>query len=250
MNNVLPELNDGLDIRFCFLEKGKDPDEICQEDSGALNTYFNNSMRLSEYMIDSAKENLDLNNIEDKVKFIQNIKNLSGKLPDGIFKKLFIQEIKKISQVNLSEDSKENTSEKINTDNKSVELSKIDSVVLSTLLKFPKLSENLEEYITELTLSPKIKEMISLIPKYKNKDTYILNKFLEEDDEIKNLFINHSSINVLDNDIETAAQTITSIIENHKKTKQDKEYNVILDKFSQGEDLTLEEREVLKNYKK
>jgi uncharacterized coiled-coil DUF342 family protein len=112
------------------------------------------------------------------------------------------------------------------------------------------LSENLEEYITELTLSPKIKEMISLIPKYKNKDTYILNKFLEEDDEIKNLFINHSSINVLDNDIETAAQTITSIIENHKKTKQDKEYNVILDKFSQGEDLTLEEREVLKNYKK
>ena len=173
MNNVLPELNDGLDIRFCFLEKGKDPDEICQEDSGALNTYFNNSMRLSEYMIDSAKENLDLNNIEDKVKFIQNIKNLSGKLPDGIFKKLFIQEIKKISQVNLNEDSKENTSEKINTDNKSVKLSKIDSVVLSTLLKFPKLSENLEEYITELTLSPKIKEMISLIPKYKNKDTYI-----------------------------------------------------------------------------
>ena len=66
------------------------------------------------------------------------------------------------------------------------------------------MSENLEEYITELTLSPKIKEMISLIPKYKNKDTYILNKFLEEDDEIKNLFINHSSINVLDNDIETA----------------------------------------------
>ena len=145
---------------------------------------------------------------------------------------------------------KENTPEKINTDNKSVKLSKIDSVVLSTLLKFPELSENLEEYITELTLSPKIKEMISLIPKYKNKDTYILNKFLEEDDEIKNLFINHSSINVLDNDIETAAQTITSIIENHKKTKQDKEYNVILDKFSQGEDLTLEEREVLKNYKK
>ena len=55
---------------------------------------------------------------------------------------------------------------------------------------------------------------------------------------------------MLDNNIENAAQTITSIIENHKKTKQDKEYNVILDKFSQGEDLTLEEREVLKNYKK
>ncbi|MEC8085637.1 MAG: hypothetical protein VX096_01620, partial [Pseudomonadota bacterium] len=75
------------------------------------------------------------------------------------------------------------------------------------------MSENLEEYITELTLSPKIKEMICLIPKYKNKNTYILNKFLEEDDEIKNLFINHSSINVLDNDIENATQTITSIIE-------------------------------------
>ena len=135
-------------------------------------------MRLSEYMIDSAKENLDVNNIEDKVKFIQNIKNLSGKLPDGIFKKLFIQEIKKISQINLKEDLKENKLEKINVDNKSVNLSKIDSVVLSTLLKFPELSENLEEYITELTLSPKIKEMIYLIPKYKNKDSYILNKFL------------------------------------------------------------------------
>ena len=43
---------------------------------------------------------------------------------------------------------------------------------------------------------------------------------------------------------------LANIIENHKKTKQDKEYNVILDKFSQGEDLTLEEKEVLKNYKK
>ena len=55
---------------------------------------------------------------------------------------------------------------------------------------------------------------------------------------------------MLDNNIENAAQTITSIIENHKKTKQDKEYNAVLDKFSQGEELTLEEREVLKNYKK
>ena len=122
---------------------------------------------------------------------------------------------------------------------------------MSTLLKFPKLSENLEEYIYYRTyIVSKNKRDDFLIRNIKNKDTYILNKFLEEDDEIKNLFINHSSINVLDNDIETAAQTITSIIENHKKTKQDKEYNVILDKFSQGEDLTLEEREVLKNYKK
>ena len=55
---------------------------------------------------------------------------------------------------------------------------------------------------------------------------------------------------MLDNHIENAAKTITSIIENNKKTKQDKEYNVILDKFSQGEDLTIEEKEVLKNYKK
>ena len=45
--------------------------------------------------------------------------------------------------------------------------------------------------------------MICLIPKYKNKDSYILNKF-QEDDEIKNLFINHSSINVLDDNIENA----------------------------------------------
>ena len=73
---------------------------------------------------------------------------------------------------------------------------------------------------------------------------------MEEEDEIKNLFINHSSVDVLDNNIENAAQTIASIIENHKKTKQDKEYNAVLDKFSQGEELTLEEREVLKNYKK
>ena len=81
-----------------FSKKGKNPDEIYKEDGGALNAYFNNSMRLSEYMIDSAKENLDLNNIEDKVKFIQNIKNLSGKLPDGILKTIHSRN-KKISQV-------------------------------------------------------------------------------------------------------------------------------------------------------
>ena len=249
MLNVLPELSDGLDIRFCFLKKGQDPDEICRQDSNALETYIKNSTRLSEYMIDSARGDLNIDNIEDKVKFIRKIKELINKLPEGIFKKLFIQEIKKISEISMTDDLKSKPAEKLSTKNET-KLSNSDSVILSTMLKFPELSEGAEMYTKELALSPIVEEMIQLIPKYKNNDTYVLNRFLDESDEIKNHFINYSSVNVVDNDLENAKKTIVSIIKNHKKSENDKAYYLVLDKFSSGEDLNSEEKEILKNYKK
>ena len=54
-------------------------------------------------MIQSAKKDFDIQKIEDKVKFINNIKLMSDKLPEGIFKKLFVDEIKKVSNINITD---------------------------------------------------------------------------------------------------------------------------------------------------
>ena len=55
-------------------------------DSGALNAYFNNSMRLSEYMIDSAKENLDLIILKTKSNLFRILRIFLGNYLMGFLK--------------------------------------------------------------------------------------------------------------------------------------------------------------------
>ena len=84
----------------------------------------------------------------------------------------------------------------------------------------------------------------------KVNNTFQLNKFLEIDGAKKDLFLKYSSEKIMYADVDSAKQTINSIINNIEEKTHESQYFSILRKFSDGEDLTDDEKAVLKNFKK
>ena len=104
LENCLPEIRDGVNIGFSFIADGKDPDDLCNEDTEAFKAIIADSMALSEFMFNSMRKNLDLKKVEDKTTFTKNIIPLIEKIPNGLYKKLLKEQllgITKLSEADL-----------------------------------------------------------------------------------------------------------------------------------------------------
>ena len=125
-----------------------------------------------------------------------------------------------------------------------------DSLILSIFLEHPILLEKFSGQIIDVIKNPDVKEMLSLIQDMKVNNTFQLNKFLEMDGIKKDLFLKYSSERIMYADVDSAKQTINSIISNIEEKNHESQYFSILRKFSDGEGLTDDEKAILKNFKK
>ena len=89
-----------------------------------------------------------------------------------------------------------------------------------------------------------------MFPKLKINNRYNISRFLEMEDEYKELFINHSSNKMIDKTESNARETLDSILKNIKLKNNEEEYFMILKKYSNDEELSDEEKLILKNFKK
>ena len=89
-----------------------------------------------------------------------------------------------------------------------------------------------------------------MFPKLKINDKYHMSRFLELEDEYKVLFIKHSSNKVIDKTENNARETLDSILKNINLKNNEEEYFMILEKYSNGEELSDEEKLILKSFKK
>ena len=100
LDNCLPEIRDGVNIGFSFIADGKDPDDLCNENTSMpLKTIIANNIALSEFMFNSMKKNLDLKKVEDKTTFVKNIIPLIEKIPNGLYKKLLKEQLLDITKL-------------------------------------------------------------------------------------------------------------------------------------------------------
>ena len=254
LENCLPEIRDGVNIGFSFIADGKDPDDLCNEDTEAFKAIIADSMALSEFMFNSMRKNLDLKKVEDKTTFTKNIIPLIEKIPNGLYKKLLkeqLLDITKLSEADLF--LKEKSFKNQNPINNNVVLNNLeltDSLILSIFLEHPILLEKFGNQMIDIVKDPDVKEMLASIQDMKVNNTFQLNKFLEIDGTKKDLFLKYSSEKMMYADVDSAKQTINSIINNIKEKTHESEYFSILRKFSDGADLTDDEKAVLKNFKK
>jgi hypothetical protein len=200
------------------------------------------------------KKNLDLKKVEDKTTFTKNIIPLIEKIPNGLYKKLLKEQllgITKLSEADLFLKEKslrgQNTI-KNNIVSDNLELT--DSLILSIFLEHPILLEKFSGQIIDVIKNPDVKEMLSLIQDMKVNNTFQLNKFLEMDGIKKDLFLKYSSERIMYADVDSAKQTIDSIVSNIEEKNHESQYFSILRKFSDGEGLTDDEKAILKNFKK
>lgn len=86
--------NLGYDIRVLQLEGAKDPDEfITKYGSGKFEIYLKNAISLVEFKIKNLKQNLDINQANDKIKFLNEISKILFNTKNKFEKEVYIEKI-------------------------------------------------------------------------------------------------------------------------------------------------------------
>ncbi len=102
----LPVYRDDKNIRFLFLPDKHDPDTYVNEfGKDAFQNQLDNSTSLSDFLMKKLSQNIDLNAIDGRAKFIDKSSSYIKELPKGQFRKLLTEEVSKItkSSINFTE---------------------------------------------------------------------------------------------------------------------------------------------------
>lgn len=84
----------GCDARVIQMEGAKDPDEfIIKYGTGRFNMLIQNAISLTEFKIKVLKQNYNLDNPSDKVKFLRAVTKLLSEIDDKIEREIFIEKV-------------------------------------------------------------------------------------------------------------------------------------------------------------
>ena len=255
--------NLGCDVRILQMEGAKDPDEyVIKYGTGRFNLLVENAISLTEFKVKMLKQKYDLNNTNDKIKFLKEIAKLLVSVDNNIEKEIYIDKISKeyeISKEAIYADINKmkfsaNIGEKMlerkpipkvisKEDNKINEsIIKRENIVIYLLMNEPeKVYEKLSSRINVKDFKNEINKIIleKIYNEFKNGNfniTAILSSF--EDESIINRI---SEITLQDNEIEDIDKCIEDIINSYNKDSLINERNEILAKLEDRE-LPNEER--------
>ena len=94
LENALPQVREGRQIRFVFLPDGHDPDTYVNElGSEAFEQALENGMALSDFLIGELASQVDMTTIDGKARLAELAKPLIGKIPQGVFRELLIDSL-------------------------------------------------------------------------------------------------------------------------------------------------------------
>ena len=86
----------GCDIRVLMIEGAKDPDEfIVKYGNARFKNVIDKAISIIEFKVKLLKKNLDLNNTNDKIKFLNEIAKLISKIDNNIEREVYIEKISK-----------------------------------------------------------------------------------------------------------------------------------------------------------
>ena len=88
--------NMGCDIRVLQMEGAKDPDEyIIKYGNARFQNLVDKALSVTEFKVKLLKQDLDLNNTSDKIKFLNEIAKLISKVDNNIEREVYIEKISK-----------------------------------------------------------------------------------------------------------------------------------------------------------
>lgn len=86
----------GCDMRVLQIEGAKDPDEyILKFGEGRFNLAMDNAISLVEFKVKKLKKELNLENVSDKIKFLNEIANILSKVENTMEREIYIEKIAK-----------------------------------------------------------------------------------------------------------------------------------------------------------
>ena len=249
INNCLPELKDGVQLSLIFLPEGSDPDTFVKEEKDEFLNLINNAMPLSQFIIQSLKSNLDINSVEGRTTFLINAKKIIDEMPDITYTTILKKEFENIGGNTIRKDiapkveavNKENSIQKDHFDIKELTL-------INILLEYPSLLEDstYAKYITNSVLIDIYESALKEKKMNQNfKAAHIINRYTDD-------HIIHKIMTMESNEKseDSARLTINEIASQLEKNSNEDIYFDLLNRYSNGDKLSDDERQFIKNFKK
>ncbi len=94
LQNVLPEVRAGREVRFLFLPDGEDPDSLVGREGGErFEARLAAALPLSEYLVAQLAEQADVSHADGKARFIALARPLLDKVAPGVYRELLLERI-------------------------------------------------------------------------------------------------------------------------------------------------------------
>jgi len=91
LENALPQVREGRQIRFVFLPDGQDPDSFVNDNGAdAFVKMLDNGLPLSEFLILELSSQVDMNSIDGRARLAELARPLVNKIPAGVYRELLI----------------------------------------------------------------------------------------------------------------------------------------------------------------
>ena len=94
LENSLPHVREGRQLRFLFLPDGHDPDSLVGEEGReAFEARLSSALPLSEYLLTHLGTQVDLQTVDGRAQFAELARPLLEKIPAGVYRELLSEEI-------------------------------------------------------------------------------------------------------------------------------------------------------------
>jgi DNA primase len=94
LENTLPALREGRQVRFMFLPEGEDPDSLVRtEGAEAFSARLKEAMPLSDYLCQELAARVDMNSLDGRARLAELAKPLVARVPEGVFRALLVKRI-------------------------------------------------------------------------------------------------------------------------------------------------------------
>jgi DNA primase len=92
LENALPTLREGRQVRFLFLPEGEDPDSLVRaEGAAAFAARLDQALPLSDYLHDELAARVDMDSMDGRARLAELAKPLVARVPEGVFRSLLVR---------------------------------------------------------------------------------------------------------------------------------------------------------------
>ena len=94
LENALPQIREGRQIRFVFLPEGHDPDSYVNEQgSDAFLRELDSGVALSDFLIRELASQVDMTTVDGKARLAELAKPLIHRVPNGVYRELLVESL-------------------------------------------------------------------------------------------------------------------------------------------------------------
>jgi len=104
LNNALPVIREGLQIRFMFLPQGEDPDSYIRANGkDGFEAELANSKTFSEYLFENLCANIDTHSIDGRAQLFDQARPLLNQLLPGVYRQMMLQQLAQLTRMETAE---------------------------------------------------------------------------------------------------------------------------------------------------